>query len=73
MVLIQEINQGTTKIDRLNYAYIVFIPEKEYAERIPYYRPISLLNCMVKIFSKVLVQRLAPQLQELVGDYRWVL
>lgn len=69
MKLIQEINQGTTRLDRLNYACIVLIP-KEGAERISQYRSISLLNCLVKIILKVLACRLAPWLKELVGDYQ---
>lgn len=34
------------------------------------YRLIFLLNCMVKIFSKILASRLAPRLEEVVGDYQ---
>lgn len=56
---------GESKMGRLNYAQIV-IPKKNNSTEIIDFRPISLLNCSIKIMSKVLANRLVTRLHELV-------
>lgn len=66
--LFRELNDGSAHLDRLNYLFIVLISKKTSLELISEYRPIALLNCVVKIFSKVLASRLTPHLQEMIED-----
>lgn len=58
-------------MDQINYAQVVLIP-MDTAESISEYRPISLLNCIVKILAKVLANKLASRLHELIGEYQTV-
>lgn len=61
-------NNEDACLDSLNYIFIVLIPEKTSLESINEYRPIALLKCVIKIFSKILATYLAPHLQEMIGD-----
>jgi hypothetical protein len=54
----------------LNTANIVLLPKKEEAIRIGDYRPISLVHSIAKIFSKILANRLAPRLPDLVSSFQ---
>jgi hypothetical protein len=44
------------------------LPKKEQAHRIRDYRPISLVHNIAKKFSKILTNRLAPRLSEMVSS-----
>jgi hypothetical protein len=54
--------------DWLNSACIVLLPKKAEALRVTYFRPISLIHSIAKIFSKLLANRLAPHLNSLVSN-----
>jgi hypothetical protein len=51
----------------LNQAYIVLIPKKA-CPKVAYYMPISLIHSFVKLISKILVNRLGPELKNLVSN-----
>lgn len=51
----------------INYSWIVFIPKAEGAAPSGDFRSISLANCVCKILSKVLVNRLKEIVGEMVG------
>lgn len=68
MNLFKELNNGDARLDRLNYSFIVLIPKRDFPESISKYRPIALLNSMLKIFSKVLASRLCPFLKEMIDN-----
>jgi hypothetical protein len=51
----------------LNEANIVLLAKKEEAQTMSEYRPISLINILVKIITKILTNRLAPYMNELVS------
>jgi hypothetical protein len=51
----------------LNSTNIVLIPKKSDAKSVGDYRPISLIHSIAKIFSKLLANRLAPFLNNLVS------
>jgi hypothetical protein len=45
---------------RINLASITLIPKKHDAVTITQFRPISLINCSMKILTKLLTERLSP-------------
>lgn len=55
-------------LDRLNYSYIALIPKKESSCSVKDFRPISLMNGITKIFSKVLSLRLAKKMESLIAN-----
>jgi hypothetical protein len=59
--------RGST-FNLLNTAHIVLFPKKEHTLRIGDYRPINLVHSVAKKFSKVLANRLAPRLSEMVSS-----
>lgn len=52
---------------KLNSAYIAMIPKKEGADQIKDFRPISLVHSFAKLNIKILANRLAPKLNEMVS------
>ena len=52
--LFEEFHRGSLEIDRLNYAYVVLIPKREVVDKVHEFRPITLLNAIYKIITKVL-------------------
>lgn len=59
MALFNEFHAGRLDIYRLNSAVLSLIPKEKDAISMKKFRPISLLNCSFKIFTKVLTNRLA--------------
>lgn len=57
----------TAKLNLVNEANIVLLPKKQVAATISDYRPISLINNVAKIITKILANRLAPRMNELVS------
>lgn len=53
--------------DQLNKAYMVMISKSAEAKTLSNYRPISLTHSVAKIISKLLANRLAPHLGELIS------
>jgi hypothetical protein len=52
----------------LNEAYVVLVPKKANPERMYYFRPISLSHSFAKIISKLLANRLDPELHHLLSS-----
>lgn len=57
----------TAKLNLVNEANVVLLPKNQMAATILDYRPISLINSVAKIITKLLTNRLAPHLNELVS------
>jgi hypothetical protein len=60
MQLVQGFIQGKVKMAKLNQAAVFLIPNKGNPQTVKEYRPISLINCVYKIITKVLSNRLMP-------------
>ena len=58
MVLFHSFFTGELDLYRINFASITLIPKEENACTMRSFRPISLLNCNYKIFTKVLTNRI---------------
>lgn len=58
----------TSKMHIFNEANIVLLPKKQEPENISDYGPISLINSLMKIITKLLATRLAPHMNELVSQ-----
>jgi hypothetical protein len=58
MALVKDFEKGEINIARLNYAMIILIPKEEEATTLRKFRPISLINYSLKVFSKVMNNRL---------------
>lgn len=56
----------TSRMELISEANIVLIPEKEEATKVSEFQPISLINSLAKIITKILADKLAPKLEELV-------
>jgi hypothetical protein len=52
----------------LNQAYVVLIPKKADPHTVFYFKPISLTHSFVRIISKILINRLAPELNDLISE-----
>jgi hypothetical protein len=59
MAHFQDFHNGDLDIFRLNFAVLLLIPKEPDALVMKKFRPISLLNCIFKVFNKVLTNRLA--------------
>jgi hypothetical protein len=59
--------EGDLDIFRLNFAMITLIPKENDAREMKKFRPISLLNCSFKIFTKVLTNRIAKILNRRIS------
>jgi hypothetical protein len=59
MAHFQDFHNGDLDIFRLNFAVLLLIPKEPDASVMKKFRPISLLNCIFKVFNKVLTNRLA--------------
>jgi hypothetical protein len=61
-------HRGELDIYRLNFALITVIPKEKDARTMNKFRPISLLNCSYKIFTKVLTNRLGKVIDRLIAS-----
>jgi hypothetical protein len=66
MRLIVEFQNGSLDLFRLNFVMLTLIPKVENVVDMKNFRPISLLNCSFKIFSKLLTIRLEGVCQRLI-------
>ena len=68
--MFEDFQKGNLELFRLNFAAITLIPKEENAKSMRKFRPISLLNCSFKIFSKVLTTRMGCVCQRLISSIK---
>jgi hypothetical protein len=68
MDLFVDFSEGKLDIYRLNFAVITLVPKEAEATTMKKFRPISLLNCIFKIFTKVLTNRFSLVLGDLIAS-----
>lgn len=59
---------GTIRMEKINFSIIVLIAKKEGECGVKDYRPIALLNCVMRIISKMLANRLKVLLPRIVDE-----
>ena len=69
--LFQDFYAGTLNIERPNYGVVTLIPKVTNAADIKAFRPICLLNVCYKIVTKVLTNRLANCITNVVSDCQY--
>ncbi|CAN6228896.1 unnamed protein product [Urochloa humidicola] len=57
---------GTLDLDGLNRAHLILLPKKQGARTADAFRPISLQNCPMKLFTKVMANRLRSLIPAIV-------
>jgi len=67
MAMFSSFEKGGLNLARLNYATIILVPKEPNSKDLKKFRPISLLNCSFKIFSKVLNNRLIKICDRLIA------
>lgn len=67
IALFKDFHEGSLDLSRLNFALVTLIPKVGEDVDMKHFRPISLLNCSFKIFSKLLTLRLSSIVQRIVS------
>jgi hypothetical protein len=65
--MFEDYYKGELDLYRLNFALITVIPKEKDARTMNKFRPISLLNCSYKIFTKVLTNRVVGVIDRLIA------
>lgn len=55
-------------LSNLNLASICLIPKKDDPKLVTNYKPISLINCSIKLITKTLTERLSTIISSLIDD-----
>ncbi|KAK1618982.1 hypothetical protein QYE76_024499 [Lolium multiflorum] len=71
MPMFQEFYVGTLDMGRLNYGVITLIPKVVGATDIRQFRPITVINVIQRLFSKVCAVRLAPVMERITHQYQF--
>jgi hypothetical protein len=58
LALVRSFQENKLDLFRINFATLTLIPKVEDATEMKIFRPISLLNCSLKIFGRLLTTRL---------------
>ncbi|KAJ3691188.1 hypothetical protein LUZ61_020352 [Rhynchospora tenuis] len=63
----EALQNGTLPLQRLNKAYISLVPKVSQPSSLTDYRPISVINCFIKIFTKAMANILQDFIPQLVS------
>lgn len=70
IALVQGFSSGVTHMKEINRADIRMIPKRDGADQVKDFRPISIINLVPKIISKLLALRLSKFLPQLLSPYQ---
>lgn len=70
MEIMQAFHANSIDLSLINKANVVFIPKKDSLEFVTDFRPISIVNIVPKLISKILASRLACKMPELISPYQ---
>lgn len=70
--IVQGFYDHSIDLSGINQANIIMIPKKEVSEKIGDYRPISVMNAVPKLISKILANRLRGLLPSLISPCQTV-
>ena len=65
--MFKDFQNDRLSLHRLNFAMLTLIPKVDNASSMKFFRPISLINCSFKFFSKILTLRLGKFCTRLVA------
>ena len=66
--MVRDLENDALDVYKLNHAIITLIPKVPLARDMKNFRPISLSNCAVKIFSKAMTTRVSPLCDKLISS-----
>ncbi|KHN39948.1 Retrovirus-related Pol polyprotein LINE-1, partial [Glycine soja] len=66
-VVVNEFFMSGKLLKQIHHALIALIPKSDQASQVNHFRPISCCNLLYKIISKILVNRIAPMLEHIIG------
>jgi hypothetical protein len=69
--LCNQFHQGSVCLESINSCFITLVPKKEDATIVHDYRPISLLNCTLKLLTKLLANRLQTVIMQLIHENQY--
>jgi hypothetical protein len=69
--LCDQFHQGNLCLQSINSCFITLVPKKDNAETVHDFRPISLLNCTLKLLTKLLANRLQTVIQSIIHDNQY--
>ena len=67
----REFHSGSLNLESLNYGYITLIPKIRAPETVNDFRPITLLNCCLKLITKILANRLQRVILKIVHNNQY--
>ena len=70
-LLCEEFHSGSLNLESLNYGYITLIPKIRAPETVNDFRPITLLNCCLKLTTKILANRLQRVILKIVHNNQY--